>query len=366
MIAFRVQLTDKKVRVVLKPRGTLRTLYAQFSYRGQRHNITTGQTDETAARKEARQIVEDFAANAGRPVAQPISAVVESYLVTRWPAEKGVSYKNAKSRMRRFAGWCEAHGFPDWHARPLREARSAVQLYIDKRLEDGMEPQTLKSDRICISAFGSFLMIRNRNEWEGNPAAGKKIVSPRVARDVDAPIPDEQVIRFLDFIHLHPITAPVVLVLSGVRPGHALESITWGKIDLERRLMSTKEKLEDTRPIPLSPWAAEQLRRFVGKASDRVWTASKRDGFKLVSQFAIAAGTPKITLQALRRAFTKRLYEMDASPQMEAKVSGHSVEVAMQHYFDLNHLDAAPVIDRLDWSKPFKAETAPKQHQKAD
>lgn len=362
MTSFHVQLTDKRVRVVLHPRGPKRTLYAAFSYHGQRYHISTGHAVEREARVQARALVESAAARAGRGIVRAIAAEVADYLSIRWPAVKpgNASYLDAKCRLNRFAAWCASVNRDDWHVLPLKDATATLQHFIDHRRKS-VGAQSLKNDRVVISAFASFLIKRNLTAWPANPAASNRIESPRVIRTIAKPLTRDSIERFLSAVQHHPIHAVCVLILSGLRPKAAMTAIRWEHIDLESGRIITTEKGKP-RQLPLSPWAIEALTHHAGKPNARVWTNSLRKGFSHCEALAVAAGTPEITLQALRRAFIFRLWEMGVSPQLASKLAGNTVETAMKHYADSSLLDAAPVVERLDWSgTQDRSKSAPKE-----
>jgi hypothetical protein len=58
-------------------------------------------------------------------------------------------------------------------------------------------------------------------------------------------------------------------------------------------------------------------------------------------------------MQGLRRHVSQRLYAANVTPQIEAKIMGHSVATAMKHYIDLAQLDEHPDVEAaLDFSRP--------------
>lgn len=349
MSVFEVQLTNQKVRVTLHPVGKKKTLYARFWLDGKPHNPSTGQHVEREARVQARKLVERIAARTNHGVIQPINDVVENYLLVRWPNVKpgNSSYLGAKGRLNRFAAWCIENGLDDWHVLPLVEATAGIQKFIDHRRKS-VGAETLKSDRVVISALCSYLIKRNLTTWPANPAAANRIESPRVVRTIKAPLAKEAIEDFLTAIYKHPLHPVCVLILSGMRPKAALVDLHWKDIDLENGRVITTEKGRP-RQLPLTEWAVTELKRFVADPKTRVWTNSKRKGFSHCEALAIANSTPEISLQALRRAFIFRLWQMGVSPQLASRLAGNTVETAMRHYADSSLLDAGPALAKLDW-----------------
>lgn len=152
-----------------------------------------------------------------------------------------------------------------------------------------------------------------------------------------------------------------VLILSGLRPKAALVNIRWEHIDLKHKRVITTEK-GVSRQLPLTGWAVTELKRFAAKAklSDRVWTNSKRKGFSHCEALATASEVPEISLQALRRAFVFRLWQLGVSPQITSKLAGHTVETAMRFYADSELLALGGEVEQLDWMQDHSKTIAKK------
>jgi len=235
-------------------------------------------------------------------------------------------------------------------------ARSLVQKFIDQRKRDGVSAQTIHNDRVVIHGLYAWLMQRELVAWNENPAhtskKQKKLDTPVVEHRISTPLTADEARGVVEAARENSAFPSIVLCLSGLRP-RGTSRVRWSDVDLFKRTITTFEKSKG-RTIPLSLWAVKELAAWKATrppaSEDDLIVSSHSWLYKWMHK--ITKAHPGVTLQALRRAFLRKLYEDGVSPQLAAKLAGNSVTTIAKHYVSLETLDAHAVVDTLDFGHP--------------
>jgi integrase len=154
----------------------------------------------------------------------------------------------------------------------------------------------------------------------------------------------------------------IVLMCSGLRTVGCTR-LQWKDLELNGQKPLVRVPLEKglKRTVPLSQWAAEKL------AAWKLKHPPKSDHFRVYPGDSNNAGRDlrtlrgtnnKLTFGAMRRMASTRLYQAGVTPQLAAKIMGHSVRVALQHYVQMEAMNAHAAVQALDYA------TQPPQNQR--
>jgi integrase len=369
------------ITVHLAPRRTGGVLHWRF-WDPLKANWRSGSTKTTARREamtEAQKAIGKLLADKPDPrSAWTLGGATNDFLRDRFPeaatTAKGPSladlpkhldnqspqystYRDIRQRLQRFAAHIGTQ-------HPLGSAdlfTGWCQQFLSARRAKGLSPTTLSNDQRVLSRLAAWIMSRRpaRVDWPDNPARRKLLDLPPIIPQVPRIPPAANVERLLEHIRATDVYPAVLLILSGLRPSGAAR-ITWEQIDLDQSTVqipraAVREK-NMQRSLRLNRWAAGELRHWhtqAGSPTGRVWPYTSGYLFIRFRVLRTAAGTPGLTMQGLRRHVSQRLYAANVTPQIEAKIMGHSVATAMKHYVNLAQLDEHPDVEAaLDFSRP--------------
>lgn len=333
-----------------------------FYWKGERCRGTTGSADKATAfaiaAAEARKAMTGSPAEGAH---MTLAQAVDQSVATRWP---GANYTNrsynAKNRLKKFV---TSAGTIQLATLSPEGATRILQRYLDQMLSEGRAPETINTDRRHVSGFFTWLRIRKLVSWPINPAAKHLLNVPVVPRKISAPLTDAEVSAALQAARPKAVFPALVLCLSGFRPC-GTQRVLWSDIDLKHQRATVMEKSR-TRTIPLSDWATSELKTWKAKNAptdtDQVFDNCQAVLYRAMGRIRKAKGCARVSLQALRRACEYRLWEEGVSPQLSARILGHSVQTAARHYVDLETMDAKPAVNVLNFApRPHK-----RPHEKA-
>lgn len=360
-----------------------RTAHAAWSYsfsvRAKQYRVSTGCRDLEQARIVTKKAIEDAQRAAeerhasGVDVAQGngkmLAALATEYLDLKWPGDAnriGVSsYHETKSKLKIFCEvYKDAEGAHDNGALRASEdwktVRAALQRFCFHRQKtDEVSARTIEGFQKTLSAWFSWIMAEPTTgaTWAHNPAYKKgvgsgvpKLQLPQVSVSTKEAASDETVDTYLkhyrNHTNKHTMFPLLILMCSGTRPS-GCGRIRWRDINLtsadEPSINNVDEKNTE-RFIPLSAWAADELRKYRAKhppASEdcRVWAYTTNYGFAVIRKTGRNNPTfGKLTLGAIRRNAYTRLYEAGTPPQIAAQIMGNSVRIAERHYVQISKL----------------------------
>jgi integrase len=127
------------------------------------------------------------------------------------------------------------------------------------------------------------------------------------------------------------------LLLVGPRREEMAE-LKWRDLDFEWGSMKLKDKMEDFRVVPLTPYVASLLSQLP-RQNEWVFCSTKSESGHIVepriahNQALAAAGLPHITLHGLRRSFATLSEWVEVPAGVSAQVQGHAPQgVREQNY----------------------------------
>lgn len=127
-----------------------------------------------------------------------------------------------------------------------------------------------------------------------------------------------------------------VLLLTGARPGEII-AMQWDDVNMGRRSLTIRDKVESTREIPLTPYVAALL-AGLPKRGPFVFTSLNRPDIaistpaKPLAIICRESGTD-VTLHGLRRSFKTLAEWLDISAGVIAQLMGHKPSaIAEKHY----------------------------------
>lgn len=327
-----------------------------FYWKGQRHRGKTGTDNKATAFAIATVKAQEAMRSAPLHGAHmTLSHAVDQSVATRWP---GADYTNrsfnAKNRLYKFV---KSAGHVSLATLTPESATHLVQKYLDEMRAQKKAPETINTDRRHISGLFSWLRIRKMVSWPINPAAKHLLTVPVVPRKISAPLTDAEVSAAIMAARTNEAFPALILCLSGFRPC-GTQRVLWSHIDLKQQRATVSEKSR-ARTIPLSDWAIGELKTW--KASrkpadtDFVFYGCQAVLYRCMAKIRKARGCSKVSLQALRRACEYKLWKEGISPQLAARILGHSVQTAARHYVDLETMDAKPAVNVLNFApQPHK------------
>ena len=204
-------------------------------------------------------------------------------------------------------------------------------------------------------------------EWKyckENPAKGVKFFNPESKHDRFL-TPNEEA-RILEACPPDVRPAMVFAVNTGIRQGE-LVSLTWGQVDIQRKIITLtadKTKTKRTRRVPLNAPALEALKslpRGIAPTATVFPVIAGRDHRDLVRRFKWAVEKTKInegvipsqrvTWHTLRHTFASRLVQAGVNLLTVQRLLGHTTLAMVQQYAHLadTHLQAA--VDTLAESR---------------
>ena len=115
-------------------------------------------------------------------------------------------------------------------------------------------------------------------------------------------------------------------------------------MDFRWQKICLRDKVEDMREIPLTPYVA-MLLKGLPRASDWVFYSERSASGKLVSPnithdaLCEKIGLPKITLQGLRRSFATLSDWVDLPQGVVAQIMGHKPSATAETYYKFRSVD---------------------------
>ena len=144
------------------------------------------------------------------------------------------------------------------------------------------------------------------------------------------------------FAHVRQIRNPVIsaylqcLLLTGPRR-EELGELKWEDVNFQWRGMGMKDKIEDDRAVPLTPYVAHLL-NGLPRRNEWVFSSPRSESGRLTEpsiahrQACTAAGL-ELTLQGLRRSFASLCEWLDIPGGISAQIQGHAPQgVREQNY----------------------------------
>ena len=134
-----------------------------------------------------------------------------------------------------------------------------------------------------------------------------------------------------------------ILLLTGARRNE-LASLIWEDVDFRWQKICLRDKVEDMREIPLTPYVA-MLLKGLPRASDWVFYSERSASGKLVSPNIVhdalceKIGLPRITLQGLRRSFATLSDWVDLPQGVVAQIMGHKPSATAEKYYKFRSVD---------------------------
>ncbi len=144
------------------------------------------------------------------------------------------------------------------------------------------------------------------------------------------------------FTHVRQIQNPTIaaylqcLLLTGARR-EELAELKWADVNLQWRGLTMKDKVEDVRPVPLTPYVA-QLLASLPKRNEWVFSSPTSASGRLTEpsiahRTACAAAGLQVTLHGLRRSFASLCEWLDIPGGISAQIQGHAPQgVREQNY----------------------------------
>jgi len=145
------------------------------------------------------------------------------------------------------------------------------------------------------------------------------------------------------FAHVRQIQNPTIaaylqcLLLTGARR-EELAELKWADVNLQWRGLTLKDKIEDVRPVPLTPYVA-QLLASLPKRNEWVFSSPTSASGRLTEPSiahrtaCAAAGLGGLTLHGLRRSFASLCEWLDIPGGISAQIQGHAPQgVREQNY----------------------------------
>ena len=344
MIAYNVQLTSQRVRVVLYRRKAGAPYYARWWFDGTEHHRSTKAFQEAAARSAARRLVEQCELDGNRGPLSLTTAISQS-LETRFPTEESKTkqhYKGSKLHLDKFAEWA---GDVDLSSKDFDGMTQLVQAYLDHRKKDLADQSIIVIQRV-LSRFCTWLSKRKMVPWRGNPASVEELDLPKVFPQPKPPMTQADLVTVLREMRTKSAWAALLLCLSGLRPV-GTQRVQWSDIDLEAGTVRVFEKRRP-RDIPLAGWIVQELKAWkkthaqpveVSKNMIHEHMARIRRKFNL---------SPSVTLNGARRTFISLSMDRGISAELVASVCGNSVAVIERHYKDLRTLNARQAVESIN------------------
>jgi integrase len=144
------------------------------------------------------------------------------------------------------------------------------------------------------------------------------------------------------FTHVRQIQNPTIaaylqcLLLTGARR-EELAELKWEDVNLQWRGLTMKDKIEDIRPVPLTPYVAHLL-AALPKRNEWVFSSPTSASGRLTEpsiahRTACAAAGLQVTLHGLRRSFASLCEWLDIPGGISAQIQGHAPQgVREQNY----------------------------------
>jgi integrase len=133
------------------------------------------------------------------------------------------------------------------------------------------------------------------------------------------------------------------LLITGARRGELAE-LTWENVDFQWMSIRIKDKVEDERVIPLTPYLASLLSRLPRRSkwvfsSPQAKSGHLQDPYRNHANAISAAGLPSITLHGLRRSFGSLSEWVECPVGVVAQIQGHKPSATAEKHYRVRPLD---------------------------
>jgi integrase len=286
---------------------------------------------------------------------------LQKYVDQRWSESErrnNRGYHTVNSRLRAFVRDMKC---ADLRLKDLtvEQAAEIIQNYLDAEHQRGIGATTLDNVRRDLSRLYSFIIRSRFVPFRENPcfAATGLLCLPKREIRCKRPLSDLEVQTLLWGARDTPIYWNLVLAVGcGLRMIGTCR-VKPADVDFDARTVRVMEKKRE-RIIPLGTWAAGELRDWLASHEWRKVDTAKI--IKIVATIREEANlAADVTCQALRRTAVKKLWENGVSPQLAARIMGHSVEIAQRHYLQLETLNARDEVNFLDFGPKAKPSALP-------
>jgi len=297
-----------------------------------------------------------------RKEAEAWAAVVESEMVRGvWRDRSAAETTTLKMCLDRYAdqiiptkkggGRRELGFLRQWQARPIAckfMASIDGQDVVASIKEMEAERKSANTIRLHLALLSHLFEVA-RKEWRMatlvNPV--ELVRKPKIPQGRDRRLVGDEETRLLAACRsVNPELAAIVVfaIETAMRQGEIL-SMTWGSVDLKRRvarLANTKNGLD--RDVPLSNAALAVLSALPRRVDGKVWTYTQ-DGMRASWRRAIKqAGIAGLTFHDLRHEATSRLFEKGFNPMEVSTITGHKTLQMLKRY---THLRAEDLAKRM-------------------
>jgi integrase len=144
---------------------------------------------------------------------------------------------------------------------------------------------------------------------------------------------------------LPPVTAAYLqtLLLTGARRGELAE-LKWTDVDFKWKSLTIKDKVEDTRVIPLTPYV-DHLLRFLPHRNEWVFsspaaaTGRIQEPRRAHNRALLIAGIDELTIHGLRRSFGSLAEWLDIPAGIVAQIMGHKPSAIAERHYRVRPLD---------------------------
>lgn len=310
--------------------------------------LDTGSDPREVERQEQAAKVAEKAEKAAN--AQTVGEVWQSYIESRrphWGAQTLLDHMKAaqaggRARKRMPGVKTKPGPLAPLMSRRLLEL-DAVTLEAWAAREAADRPARV---RLALRLFKAFLRwAAAEPEWKGklDPAivSGKKVreVAGR-AKPKNDYLQREQLATW--FAYVRQIQNPVIsaylqcLLLTGARR-EELATLRWEDVNFQWRGMTLKDKIEEQRAVPLTPYVAHLLaslpRRNQWVFSSPTSASGRLKEPSIAHRQACAAAGLELTLHGLRRSFASLCEWLDIPGGISAQIQGHAPQgVREQNY----------------------------------
>lgn len=139
------------------------------------------------------------------------------------------------------------------------------------------------------------------------------------------------------------------LLLTGARPGEVL-TLRWEDVDFKWNRLTIRDKVEDERTIPLTPYVAHLL-STLPRVNQWVFASPKRDRDERLADKHMGkvhhpheracrlAGLPGLTLHGLRRSFKSLTEWLEIPVGVVAQIMGHKPSATAEKHYTVRPLD---------------------------
>lgn len=331
---------------------------------GKRVTVWTGRLPRAEAITAVSEVVASGEASRPPP-SDEVEITTFGHLLAYWAgamAERGEAgdlahnsvkhYRNAAKHLNRVVGHVHLDRFDATH----------LQVYRDRQLAGGRAPKTIGNDLGVAHAAWRWGQDRGLCD---NRSLGRVRLNAK-ARVYNHYTPTRgELWRAVDALEerygdSHPQYGQIIrfLAATGMRIGEAC-ALTVADVHMGRRTARVAGG-KTPRTVPLAAPALEVLVEAIGDRQDgkvwpgRPWTLQTATAQALRDLPWDELGLPRFTPHGIRRMVVVDLLSAGVDPAVEARIIGHSPEVAMRFYREVRreHMDEALAVAALGQREP--------------